>query len=127
MTLEKRLESLALAALVLMRRQNSSVSIYLVSDSLMRGLNSKYRRKDRPTTVLSFVEPKVPHPETDKKVLGEIYLAPVYIKKTGGDIGRLLLHGLLHLLGYDHNRKNDKIKMENKERVLARRLLKQDI
>ncbi|HOF50149.1 MAG TPA: rRNA maturation RNase YbeY [Candidatus Colwellbacteria bacterium] len=125
MALEKRLESLAEKALVALRRPDSSVSVYLLPDSLMRKLNFKYRRKDKPTTVLSFVEPKVPHPETDRKVLGEIYLAPRYIYKNKGDIDRLLLHGLLHLLGYDHARKNDKIRMENKERDLARRLLKQ--
>ena len=123
MALEKRLQSLAEEALILMRRPDTLVSVYLISDSLMRELNFKYRRKDKPTTVLSFVEPKIPHPETDKKVLGEIYLAPRYIEKNKGDIDRLLLHGLLHLLGYDHTRKDDKIKMENKERDLARRLL----
>jgi probable rRNA maturation factor len=127
MRIERELESLASAALLDLRRPNSSVSICLVSDGLMRELNLKYRHKDKPTTVLSFVEPKVPHPETDKEVLGEIYLAPGYIKKTGGDINSLLIHGLLHLLGYDHMRKNDKIKMEKKERDLTRKLLKEDI
>ncbi|HOB89714.1 MAG TPA: rRNA maturation RNase YbeY [Candidatus Colwellbacteria bacterium] len=123
MALEKRLQSLAEEALILMRRPDTSVSVYLISDSLMRELNFKYRRKDKPTTVLSFIEPQIPHPETDKKVLGEIYLAPRYIEKNKEDIDRLLIHGLLHLLGYDHTRKDDKIKMENKERDLARRLL----
>jgi len=123
MALEKRLQSLAEEALILMRRPDTSVSVYLISDSLMRELNFKYRRKDKPTIVLSFIEPQIPHPETDKKVLGEIYLAPRYIEKNKEDIDRLLIHGLLHLLGYDHTRKDDKIKMENKERDLARRLL----
>lgn len=127
MKLEQKLESLARSTLLLSRRENSSVGIYLIPDSLMHKLNLKYRRKDKPTTVLSFVDPKIPHPETDAKVLGEIYLAPHYIKKTGGDINKLLIHGLLHLLGYDHIRKDDKIKMEKRESDLVRKLLKEDI
>ena len=47
--------------------------------------------------------------------LGEVYLNPGYIKKEGEKLEYMLIHGLLHLLGYDHKRRNDIIIMEKKE------------
>lgn len=119
---EEKLKETAYKTLLLLRRPDAAANIYIIPDSLMRKLNFKYRRKDKPTTVLSFSDPKIPHPETKMKFLGDIYLAPRYIKKSGGDIKELLIHGLLHLVGYDHEKKDDKIRMEKKEQELFRKL-----
>lgn len=97
------------------------VDIYLVSDEVMHELNLNYRKKDKPTTVLSFEAPEIPHPETEYRHLGEIYLAPKYISAHNEDIRRLLVHGILHLLGYDHLGKADTARMERKEKeILAK-------
>lgn len=69
-----------------------------------------------------------------RRDLGEIYLCPNYIRKEakvgkwgGGSYKelffRLLIHGFLHLLGYDHKKKGDKIKMNKKEQELCKLLV----
>lgn len=107
----------------LLRRQNVALNIYLVSDAVMRRLNKKYRRRDKSTNVLAFGLPDgfVFNPGEGKS-LGEVYLSPDYIKKHGEDMLYLLAHGLLHLLGYDHGRKDDMIKMTAKEKFLMKKL-----
>lgn len=107
------------------------LDIYLVDNKEIRRLNKKFRGKDKDTNVLSFKEPeKFPHPEIIEKKnkkfsgkfkhLGEIYLAPEYIKKHNEDISRLLLHGILHLFGYTHSGKNDTIKMTKWENEIMK-------
>jgi rRNA maturation RNase YbeY len=54
-------------------------------------------------------------PDIKGKNLGEIYLNPFYIKKNKESLLFMLCHGLLHIAGYDHKRKNDRIKMEKLE------------
>ncbi|MDD5098963.1 MAG: rRNA maturation RNase YbeY [Candidatus Colwellbacteria bacterium] len=104
-----------------LRLSGCEVDIFLVSDELMRDINMAYRKKDKPTTVLSFEDPDIPHPETRLRHLGEIYLAPKYISAHNEDIGRLLVHGILHLVGYDHIKKTDEIRMEKKEKEILRK------
>ena len=96
------------------------VSIALVSDRRIRTLNRAYRGKDRPTDVLSF--PGDPLPSTQRtrrtqrerpdRFLGEIVIARGVARRQARDARHseltelrvLALHGLLHLLGYDHER-----------------------
>lgn len=94
------------------------IGVFLVSDLEMRRISRRTRKKDKSTNVLSFEEvAKIPHPEIPKgtKVLGEIFLAPDYIARKGEDIAALLIHGLLHLFGYTHRGRRDRIEMETKE------------
>lgn len=108
--------------------------VYLVDNTTMRKLNRVYRGKPRKiagrsrgankaTNVLAFPAPKefVLPPKTPKS-LGEIYLAPDYIKKSHEDIVYLLIHGFLHLLGFDHEKKGDTMKMQRKEKQLLAKL-----
>ena len=97
------------------------VDIYLISDELMHELNLKYRKKDKPTTVLSFEAADIPRPETKYRHLGEVYLAPKYISAHNEDIRRLLVHGILHLIGYDHMKKADTDRMEKKEKEVLKK------
>lgn len=57
-------------------------------------------------------------PDIKEKILGEIYLNPFYIKKNKESLLFMLCHGLLHIAGYDHKQKNDRIIMEKKEAEL---------
>jgi rRNA maturation RNase YbeY len=63
-----------------------------------------------------------PRPDLTAPPLGEIYLNPEYITEHGEDFEYMLIHGFLHLLGYDHITKSDRMKMEKQERTLLRKL-----
>lgn len=95
------------------------IDVFLVSDEVMRDLNRRFRGKDSPTNVLSIESsPEVPHPDTPLTHLGEIYLAPEYIATHNENIYQLLLHGALHLIGYDHERRAERAVMERVESAL---------
>lgn len=96
--------------------KRGSVEVYLTGDQRMRCLNRQFRGKDKPTNVLSFIKPKGFPGET----LGEVYLGPVYIQKNKESLDLMLIHGVLHILGYDHKKKSDRIVMEKKERQLLK-------
>lgn len=99
--------------LKILKKKNVAVEIFLAGNGLMRQLNREYRGKDKAADVLSFVEPaNFPHPEKKERFLGEIYLNLDEIANTD----YLLIHAMLHLLGYSHKRKSDRIKMEKKEK-----------
>jgi probable rRNA maturation factor len=97
-----------------------SVSVLFCGDRRMRSLNRRYRRKDRSTDVLSF--PSAP------PLLGDIAISVPYAGRqarrrhepVSREIDRLLVHGYLHLLGYDHE--TDRGEMDALERKLRRRL-----
>jgi len=115
--------------------KNSAIDIFLTSDSQTRSINKKFRGENKPTNILSFVEPKkFPHPElkegrnSGKNFIGEIYLDINKVKdftnlKEHLKLDDLLVHGLLHLLGYIHNTKNDRMKMEKKEEAILKKLI----
>jgi probable rRNA maturation factor len=95
---------------------NTSISLLLTDDASIQVLNKKYRKKNKPTNVLSF-------PMDEDGVLGDIVLALETIKaeakaekKTIRDhTAHLLVHGTLHLLGYDHMNDKDAVAMEKME------------
>jgi probable rRNA maturation factor len=97
------------------------VSVYFCGDRRMRTLNRRYRRQDRPTDVLSF-------PAGGGALLGDIVISVPYAARqarrrrqpTGAELDRLLLHGYLHLLGYDHE--TDQGQMDALEAQIRRRL-----
>ena len=101
------------------RRARGAVTIALVPDGRVRALNRQYRRKDRPTDVLSF-------PAGEPGVLGDVVIATGVARKQARAAGHsfatelrvLALHGLLHLLGYDHDQ--DQGEMARLERRLRR-------
>lgn len=111
------------------RTARGSIDIAVVSDVHMRRLNRTFRDVDRPTDVLSFpVEPDhLPHTANGPQPLGDIAIAlGVAVRQAGGqrhalrtELRVLALHGLLHLLGYDHER--DQGQMRRTETRLRRR------
>jgi len=78
-------------------RERENISIAFVSSAEIKKLNQKYRKKNKPTDVLSF---KL----DEKDCLGEIVICPEVVKKNGDKIAEMLVHGILHLLGYDHEK-----------------------
>jgi probable rRNA maturation factor len=98
------------------------VAIALVTDAHMRKLNRTYRRKDKATDVLSF-------PSDTPGMLGDIVIARGVAESQAKEHGHALqtelrvlaLHGLLHLIGYDHEAKDDNGKMRRAEERLRRK------
>lgn len=90
-----------------------SVGVRFVTEAVMAKLNHSYRGKNRPTDVLSFTAEapeKFRIPTGVAKELGDIIIAPAYARREAARRGisateelvRLIVHGTLHLLGYDH-------------------------
>lgn len=105
-------------------RARGAVSVALLSDARMRALNRRYRGVDRATDVLSFRADSTPGP--CDQPLGDILIARGVAARqaawaghsTATELRVLALHGLLHLLGYDHHA--DKGRMLAIERRLRR-------
>jgi probable rRNA maturation factor len=104
------------------------LTVAFVCDAKMRALNKRYRGFDRPTDVLSFSADALPPGVPSRfRFLGDVVIATGVAKRQARSIGlpleiemrRLSLHGLLHLLGYDHERDNGQ--MERLECRLLRR------
>jgi probable rRNA maturation factor len=103
----KLLSKIAHRALEVLGLSKVELSIALVSDVQIKRLNKLYRNKDKPTDVLSFpIGEKV----EDWLILGDIVISVDTAKRQAQALGhsleeelkRLLVHGLVHLLGYDH-------------------------
>jgi probable rRNA maturation factor len=103
-------------------RARGEVAIALVSDARMRALNRQFRRKNQPTDVLSF-------PADAPPSLGDLVIAEGVARRQARQAGHsyavelkvLALHGLLHLLGYDHHDPADGGRMARLERRLRAR------
>ena len=100
-------------------RARGAVTVAIVPDSQVRALNRRYRRKDAPTDVLSF-------PAGEPGHLGDVVIGYGVARRQAAEAGHpmatelrvLALHGLLHLLGYDHE--EDQGQMSRIERRLRR-------
>jgi probable rRNA maturation factor len=108
-------------------RARGTVSIALVSDREIQELNRTFRGVDTPTDVLSFPVQPVPPIQPIVPLLGEIAIARGVARRQARAAGHseatewrvLALHGLLHLLGYDHE--HDDGRMQRVERKLRRK------
>ena len=104
-------------------KENIFIEINLVSAETMREINKRYRGIDKESTVLSFSEPtEAPILPNAPRPLGEVFLAPMLIERNGEDLTHLVIHGVLHLLGYTHDEENDTMEMERKEEEIFRHL-----
>ena len=116
-------ETFATRAIATIGHQESSATIAFVSDKTIRQLNRQFRGVDKATDVLSF-----PTNDGDGSNLGDIAIsvdtATVQAKENGlsfeGEVAQLILHGLLHLSGYDHETDNGE--MNRLELRLRRKL-----
>lgn len=105
----------------------AELSIALVGEEEMRQLNAQYRGKDYPTDVLSFQSEAVEGMVGDTPhLLGDVVIAPSVAARQADEYGQsfvrelglLLVHGILHLLGYDHQSDAEAEEMEAREREI---------
>ena len=106
---------------------DAELSILLVNDIQMQEMNRLYRNKDKTTDVLSFSMRDGQYPDINPAILGDIVIslptAERQAKEKGHgiyeEIAVLLIHAILHLIGYDHTRgRKENLRMRKKEREL---------
>jgi probable rRNA maturation factor len=96
-------------------------------------LNAHYRGKDYATNVLSFPAPPLPAPAVaadDPRALGDLVICPQVLRREAREQQKslrahwahLVVHGALHLIGYDHERSADARRMERREIAVLREL-----
>lgn len=124
-----QLKKIALGTLALVGQDQAELSVALVDNAAIRKLNAKFRARDYPTDVLSF-------PAGDKLPMGVRLLGDVVIsvekakqqakerrRSLNEEMALLLIHGILHLLGYDHERSaKEARKMRGLEKRIYREL-----
>lgn len=107
------------------RNSQMEISVVLANDDLIQVLNREYRDKDKPTNVLTFatLDSDDPLPEDGPFPLGDIILSYQTIDREAREQGKffkdhfihMLVHGTLHLIGYDHQTEDDANIMETLE------------
>jgi probable rRNA maturation factor len=103
------------------------LSVLLVGERRSRALNARYRGRDKSTNVLSFPAPAI---ATRGGVLGDLVICPAVLriearrqhKDEPAHWAHMVVHGVLHLLGYDHERERDARRMERREIRILRDL-----
>ena len=122
-------ERAALAALSVTYDEDegpAELSVVLADDALVHRLNREYRGKDKPTNVLSFALTEAEEPELGEDapvMLGDVILAWETVAREAAEQGKtpsdhmthLVVHGVLHLLGYDHETDDEAEEMEQLE------------
>lgn len=126
--LAARLARQARRLLRALRLDDAELSLLVVSDRTIRQLNRRWRDRDRATDVLSFSQHEGPG-AAPEGLLGDVVIsvdtamrqAAARGESLGRESDRLLIHGLLHLLGYDHERSPAEARrMQRRERALER-------
>lgn len=133
----KKLSSDAHRALELLKYENFDLGILITTNASIRNYNATYRAKDKPTDILSFpfypeLQPgqRIKATSADEKNLGDIIISAEYVAKHIQDTNVsldermrvLLVHGIFHLLGYDHLTDKQYAQMHRKELWLLKEL-----
>jgi probable rRNA maturation factor len=110
-------------------REGVEVGLCLADDARVRSLNAQWRGKDKPTNVLSFPASSPKRPG-ETPMLGDIALAYETVAREAAETGapladhyrRLVAHGFLHLIGFDHQTDEEAERMEALEKRILTRL-----
>jgi probable rRNA maturation factor len=106
----------------------AELSVVLCDDAFIHDLNRTWRGKDAPTDVLSFAMQEGEDGDLNPDVLGDLVISLDTAGRQAAELGHpmprelrvLLVHGLLHLLGYDHETLDDAVEMRSREAELLR-------
>lgn len=128
------LASIAIAAvwdeLASGNQPDSELSLVFTDDAAIKELNNDWRDKDKPTNVLSFPAFPIKPGQAPGPMLGDIVIARETVVREAEDeeksfdhhLTHLIVHGVLHLLGYDHETDDEAEEMEQLERKILARL-----
>jgi probable rRNA maturation factor len=113
---EEDLLALARATMLGEGLGSAELSVSLVEEAEIAELHVRFMDEEGPTDVLSFPMDEEAMDEDDVRVLGDVVICPSVAaannpKDTEAELRLLLVHGILHLLGYDHEREADKAEM----------------
>ncbi|KTC69294.1 metal-dependent hydrolase [Legionella birminghamensis] len=119
---EEKLINWAQSAL-LAHKDSAELTLRFVDSDEIRTLNQNYRKKDKPTNVLAFPSVIPPHIELDFPFLGDVIICPSVLaeesreqeKSLESHWAHIIIHGVLHLLGYDHIEAEDEKRMQQEE------------
>lgn len=126
-----RLRAAGRRLLHLVQEPHAELTVSLVDDFEIQRLNQQHRGIDRPTDVLAFAMREGPRAPGDESLLGDVVISvPTATRQAqrrrvevGDELQALLTHGVLHLLGYDHERSaGEAQRMRRLERQLRRQL-----
>lgn len=112
------------------RGRHFSISVTIVSSGKIRKLNKTFRKKDRPTDVLSFSRIEDDFPFQPQVDIGDLVIclavakqqAKAFNQSLGRELERLAVHGTLHLFGYDHekSKRDERIMFRLQDKVLKK-------
>ncbi len=128
--LESHVRRAAEAAMLDSDAPPSEISVVLSDDEHIRELNKHHRGLDKPTNVLSFPAARIRTPAGAPRVLGDVVIAYETVAREASEeskaiehhLSHLVVHGVLHLLGYDHEDEEEAEMMEARERTILARL-----
>jgi probable rRNA maturation factor len=125
----RRAVAAAAHGLQIPHRGHAALDVLLCDDATIATLNARWRGQERATNVLSFPAAPLTHLDTGSAPLGDIAIAYETVTREAAEQGKavadhlthLVVHGFLHLLGYDHQMDGEAERMERLERdILAR-------
>jgi len=107
---------------------SATLAVSLVGDDEIRELNRIHRGKDRPTDVLSFPLAEASDPVGGERLLGDVVISIETARRQAADydasleaeLKRLLVHGVLHVIGHDHRQADERRRMKAEERRIAK-------
>ncbi|MEX6508853.1 rRNA maturation RNase YbeY [Jiella sp. M17.18] len=113
----------AAARLALPVSLTSEISVTLADDATVRGVNAEWREKDKPTNILSFPMADLGPGDLPGPLMGDLILAYETVAREAAEEGKafsdhlrhLLVHGFLHLMGFDHVDEDEAAAMEAEE------------
>ena len=127
----KSLAEKAVDAATTVAQRKKEITLLFADDATLKTLNHDWRGKNKPTNVLSFpANPNLKLPRGEPKPLGDIALGYETLVREADEAGKtlkahtthLIVHGVLHLLGFDHIDDADAAKMETKEIRILKKL-----
>ena len=126
----EKLISQAKQVLGILELRDAELSLLICDDAFIHPLNRDYRGKDKPTDVLSFAQREGDFAFEDDPILGDVIIslettirqAEERKHSTQRELSILLIHGILHLIGYDHIEDDEAEIMETKEKEILAQL-----
>jgi len=134
---QEKLNQDAQQVLRILGYEDYDLGIWITTNSTIHKYNKEYRKKDKPTDILSFsfhstlkAGQKIIPLTADDKNLGDLIISAEYVKKVADELHQtmderlriLLVHGICHLLGYDHEIDEDYKIMHKKELMLLKKI-----